>query len=74
MAKRKIYYVTKKRVERFIELHVKEVGTYTKFLDTCKEILTDLEENKSANKTQIRFFKKVEKRVTVKAVIEHLPK
>jgi hypothetical protein len=74
MAKRKTFYITKRKVNKFVDTHIKEVKTYSTFLTACQGVLKDLKESPKDKKTQIRFFNKVEKLVTTRAIIEQLPK
>jgi len=48
--------------------------TYTQFLRVVKVQVLELSLKSNTNEKKLSFFQEVEKHLTVKAIIEHLPK
>lgn len=68
----KSYYVTKNRVNSYIELVKEDFSSYKELLWSLKEVLSDLREFKESNSNQIRFFEKVKDRVLILSMVEQM--
>ena len=64
------YYVTKKRVQEYINSNKKRFSSYEQFLGSCRDFIKELESYPIANRNQLRFFKKVEERLSSLALLE----
>jgi hypothetical protein len=68
----KKYYVTKNRVNLYIETVRYKFNSYKEMLWELKAVLSDLREFKYYNSNQIHFFEKVEQRVVVLSMVEQM--
>jgi hypothetical protein len=68
----KKYYVTKNRVNLYIETVKHKFNSYKELLWELKAVLSDLREFKDDNSNQIHFFEKVEQRVVVLSMVEQM--
>ena len=66
------YYVTKKRVQEYIDSVKHHFKSYKEFHIELCVVLKDLREFPNDHKNQIRFFEKVEDRVLILAMVEQM--